>query len=108
VLASAYTTVQLQADLKRCKTTFGKEASQLECCRRCDPVGCRPCQAPGAEIFEAEDKYQTCVLRAWTRALGRAVGEPAVGAVPASLADAGLAEKEEAPLAALEAGIVER
>ncbi|CAE8737401.1 unnamed protein product, partial [Polarella glacialis] len=52
------------------------------------------------------DRYQTCVLRAWTRALGRTVGEPTVGAVLASLADAGLADKEEAPLAALEAGIL--
>ncbi|CAE8719240.1 unnamed protein product, partial [Polarella glacialis] len=42
----------------------------------------------------------------WTRALGRTVGEPTVGAVLASLADAGLLDKEEAPLAALEAGIL--
>jgi hypothetical protein len=108
VLASAYTTVRLQADLKRCTSSYQKATGQLDCCRRCDPSKCVPCQAPGAETFDIEDRYQTCVLRAWTRALGRTVGEPTVGAVLASLADAGLLDKEEAPLAALEAGIVKR
>ncbi|CAE8611618.1 unnamed protein product [Polarella glacialis] len=63
-----------------------------------------------ARLEQPEGPRQVPDLRpaSVTRALGRTLGEPTVGAVLASLADAGLADKEEAPLAALEAGSVER
>ena len=44
----------------------------------------------GAEVFKVEDKRQACILRAWTRALGRTVGSTTAGAVLESLEDAGL------------------
>ena len=94
LIASASTTIRLSADLKRCGTVFRNTALEIECCRRCDPVRCVPCRAsPNADIFQAEDRYKSCVQRAWRRAVERTVSKPTLEAILSSLEDAGFADK---------------
>ena len=94
VIDIARTTIRLNADLKRCSTIFRNTASEVECCRRCNPVHCVPCRAGfSVDILQAEAKYKSCVLRAWKRAVERTVSRPSLETILSSLVDAGIAEE---------------